>query len=45
VIDILGETNGLLERCMKAIDISVPWALLWLNISKMKSFIADGVPK
>jgi hypothetical protein len=45
VIDRLGEANGLLERCMKAMDISVPRALLWQNISKVKSFIADGIPK
>ena len=44
VIDRLGEA-GLLERCMKAMDISVPRALLWQNISKVKSFIADGVPR
>ena len=43
VIDRLGEANGLLERCMKAMDISVPRALLWQNISKVKSFIADGM--
>jgi len=41
VIDRLGEENGLLERCMKAMDISVPRALLWQNISKVKSLIAD----
>ena len=45
VIDRLGEENGLLERCMKAMDVSVPRALLWQNISKVKSFIADGVPR
>jgi hypothetical protein len=45
VIDMLGEANGLLERCMKAMDISVPRALFWQNISKMKSFMADGMPK
>jgi hypothetical protein len=45
VIDRLGEANGLLERCMKAMDVSVPRALLWQNISKVKSFIADGIPK
>ena len=45
VIDRLGEENGLLERCMKAMDISVPRALLWQNISKVKSLIADGVPR
>ena len=45
VIDRLGEENALLERCMKAMDISVPRALLWQNISKVKSFIADGVPR
>ena len=45
VIDRLGEENGLLELCMKAMDISVPRALLWQNISKVKSFIADGVPR
>ena len=43
VIDRLGEENALLERCMKAMDISVPRALLWQNISKVKSLIADGV--
>jgi len=44
VIDRLGEANGPLERCMKAMDISVPRALLWQNISKVKSFVADGMP-
>ena len=44
VIDRLGETNGLLERCMKAMAISVPRALVWQNISKVKSFIADRMP-
>ena len=44
VIDRLGEANGPLERCMKAMDISVPRALLWQNISKVKSFVADGKP-
>jgi hypothetical protein len=43
VIDRLGEPNGLLERCMKAMDVSVSRALLWQNISKVKSFIADGM--
>jgi hypothetical protein len=41
VIDILGEANGLLERCMKAIDASVLRALLWKNISKLKNLLAD----
>ena len=36
VIGILGEANGLLERCMKAMDVSVPRALLWQNISKLQ---------
>jgi len=45
VVDRLGEENGLLERCMKAMDISVPRALLWQNISKVKSLIADEVPR
>ena len=45
VIDMLGEANGLLERCMKAMDVSVPRALVWQNISKLRSFIADGVSK
>ena len=43
VIGILGEANGLLERCMKAMDVSVPRALLWQNISKVGSFIPDGI--
>ena len=43
VIVILGEANGLLERCMKAMDVSVPRALLWQNISKVGSFIPDGI--
>ena len=43
VIRILGEANGLLERCMKAMDVSVPRALLWQNISKVGSFIPDGI--
>ena len=41
VIDMLGEANGLLERCMKAMDVSVPRALLWQNISKLKNLLAD----
>jgi hypothetical protein len=45
VIDRLGEASGLLERCMKAMDVSVPRALLWQNINKVKRFIADGMPK
>ena len=44
VIGRLGEANGLLERCMKAMDISVPRALLWQNICKVKNFIADEMP-
>ena len=44
VIDMLGEANGLLERCMKVMDVSVPRALLWQNISKVKSYIANGIP-
>jgi hypothetical protein len=44
VIDMLGEANGLLEGCMKAMDVSVPRALLWQNISKVKSYIANGMP-
>ena len=44
VIDRLGEADGLLERCMKAMDVSVPRALLWQNISKVKSYIANGIP-
>ena len=44
VIGMLGEANGLLERCMKAMDVSVPRALLWQNISKVKSYIANGMP-
>jgi len=43
VIDMLGEANGLLERCMKAMAVSVPRALLWQNISKVGSFIPDGI--
>ena len=43
VIDRLGDANGLLERCIKAMDVSVPRALVWQNISKLRSFIADGV--
>ena len=45
VIELLGEANGLLERCMKAIDASVSWALLWQNISIVGSFIADEISK
>ena len=44
VIGMLGEANGLLERCMTAMDVSVPRALLWQNISKVKSYIANGIP-
>ena len=45
VIDMLGETNGLLERCMKAMNVSVPRALLWQNIRKVKSYLVVGTPK
>ena len=45
MIDRLGEANGLLERCMKAMDVSGPRALLWQSISKVKSFIAAGMPR
>ena len=44
VIGMLGDANGLLERCMKAMDVLVPRALLWQNISKVKSYIANGIP-
>jgi len=40
---MLGEANGLLERCMKAMDVSVPRALLWQNISKLKIFLDDVI--
>ena len=43
VIDMLGEANGLLERCMKAMDVSVPRALLWQNIIKLKIFLNDVI--
>ena len=43
VIGMLGEANGLLERCMKAMDVSVPRALLWQNISKLKFFLDDVI--
>ena len=43
VIGMLGEANGLLERCMKAMDVSVPRALLWQNISKLKNLSADVI--
>ena len=43
VIGMLGEANGLLERCMKAMDVSVPRALLWQNISKLKIFLNDVI--
>ncbi len=43
VMGMLGEANGLLERCVKAMDVSVPRALLWQNISKVGSFIANGI--
>jgi len=43
VIGMLGEANGLLERCMKAMDVSVPRALLWQNISKLKIFLDDVI--
>ena len=44
VIGMLGDANGLLERCMKAMDVSVPRALLWQNISTVKSYIANAIP-
>jgi hypothetical protein len=31
VIDMLGESNGLFERCIKGMDVVVPRALLWQN--------------
>ena len=40
-----GEASGPLERCMNAMDISVPRALIWQNIGKAKSTIADGIPR
>jgi hypothetical protein len=43
VIGMLSEANGLLERCMKAMDVSVPRALLWQNISKLKIFLNDVI--
>ena len=43
VIGMLSEANGLLERCMKAMDVSVPRALLWQNISKLKIFLDDVI--
>ena len=43
VIGMLGEANGLLERCMKAMDVSVPRALLWQNINKLKNLLADVI--
>jgi hypothetical protein len=43
VIDMLGEANGLLERCMKAMDVSVPRAFLWQNISKLKKLLANVI--
>ena len=43
VIGMLGEANGLLERCMKAMDVSVPRALLWQNISKLKIFLNNVI--
>jgi hypothetical protein len=45
VIDMLSEARRLLERCMKAMDISVHRALLRQNISNVKSSIPDGMPK
>jgi len=45
VIDMLGEANGLLERCMKAMNVSVPRALLWQNIRKVRSYLVVGTPK
>ena len=44
VIDMLGEPNGSLELCMKAMDVSVLRALLLQNISKVKSYIGNGIP-
>ena len=43
VIDMLSEANGLLERCMKAMDVSVPRAFLWQNISKLKKLLANVI--
>lgn len=45
VINRLAEEKALLERCMKAMDISVPRALLWQNISRVKKFIEDDMSK
>jgi hypothetical protein len=41
VIDLIQERDGLLERCMEAMDVSVPRALLWQNINKLRAVIAD----
>ena len=45
VIYMLGEANGLLERCMKAMNVSVPRTLVWQNIRKVKSYLVVGTPK
>jgi hypothetical protein len=37
--------NGLFERRMNVMYVSVPRAFLWQNFSKVKIFIADEVPK
>lgn len=37
VTDLMLERDGLIEKCMKAMDISMPKALLWQNIDKLQA--------
>jgi hypothetical protein len=37
VTDLMLERDGLIDKCMKAMDVSVPRALLWQNINKLRA--------
>lgn len=37
VIDLILDRNGLLDKCMKAMNLSVPKALLWQHIKKLQA--------
>ena len=39
VLDLIRECEDLLERCMVAMDVSVPRALLLQNINKLRAVI------
>jgi len=37
VIELILKRDGLIDKCIKAMDISVPKALLWQNINKLRA--------